>query len=88
MNLLRAGFPNGLEINSPDYFALWSFLEAEEFSHRAIATALDFAFDLDYLDVLWFCGQIQDSELCQREIQRIESLLNPHGLKEWRAEEE
>jgi hypothetical protein len=86
VTMLRAAFPTGVGINSPDYRALWSFLDHEQFTHRAVATALDFAFDLGYVDVLNAYAVIDDEALRAREIARVEGLLRPHGLERWRAE--
>ena len=86
VDLLRAGFPAGIKIDSPDYFAVWSFLDHAEFTHRAIATALGFAFDLNYYQALSAYAVIDDDALRTSEITRVEDLLRPHGLDRWRAE--
>ena len=86
VNMLRAAFPAGVAIDSADYCALWSFLDDDGFTMSAVAAALDFAFDLGYVEVLNTCAVIQDESLREREIARIEDLLRPHGLEQWRAE--
>ena len=86
VTLLRSSFPEGMEIGSADYFALWSLLDNEGFTFRAIATALDFAFGLGYVEVYGAYGKIEGEERRRAEIIRVESLLEPHGLDKWRAE--
>ena len=87
VRILRAAFPAGMVIDSPDYRALWSFLDHEQFTPGAVATALDFAFDLGYVEVFNAYAVIEDDALREREIARVEELLRPHGLEQWRAEE-
>ncbi|MEM1356018.1 MAG: hypothetical protein AAGH88_14180 [Planctomycetota bacterium] len=87
VKLLQAGFPDGMKIDTPDYFALWSFLDNEEFTFRAIASAMDFAFNLKYKDVYNANGLIEDLAKREREIARIEAILKPLGLEACRAEE-
>jgi len=86
VKMLRAGFPAGVAIDSPDYWALWSFLDEDQFTMSAVAAALDFAFGLGYVEVLNTYAVIEDELLREREIARIEDLLRPHGLEQWRAE--
>ena len=87
VRLLRAAFPEGMVIDSPDYRALWSFLDQEGFTHRAVATAMDFAFDAGYVKVLNAYAVIEDRALRRQEISRVEELMRPHGLDQWRSEE-
>jgi hypothetical protein len=88
VRMFRAAFPNGLPIDSADYTAACVFLDHEEYPHRAIAQILDFSFDLGYVDVLNALGFIEDNQARAREIARVEALLRPHGLDEWRREDE
>ena len=85
--MLRSAFPLGIEIDSDDYSALWSFLEEEECTDRAIATIMDYAFDLDYVEVLNSYGGIPNSEKREKEIERIEKILEKFGLEMWRKED-
>ena len=86
VKMLRLAFPSGLTINSDDFYALWSFLEDEEFTNRAIASTMDYAFDLNYMEVFNSYGGISDSDIRIEEIKRIEKLLSNFGLDEWRKE--
>src|SRR5688572_17335088 len=70
--MLRAAFPTGVAIDSQDYTALWLFLEQEGCSPSAIATSLDFAFDLGYLEARNALGQVRTAEERDREIARTE----------------
>jgi hypothetical protein len=88
VQMFRAAFPNGLAIDSPDYTAVCVFLDHEGYPHRAVAQILDFSFDLGYVDVLNALGFIEDNEVRTRETARVEELLRPHGLVEWRSEDE
>jgi len=87
VQLLRAACPDGLEIDTPEYVDLFAFLDAEDCTHRAIATAMEFAFDLDYYDVMASWPQTDDWPIPDA-IQRAELRLTPHGLEEWRADTE
>lgn len=87
VNMLRLSFPLSLEIDSENYFALWSFLENEQFTNRAIATVMDYAFDLNYLEVLNSYGGIPKSKKRDKEIERIKNILEKFGLEEWRNED-
>lgn len=84
--ILTKAFPDGMTIDSSDYCAIWSFLDNEGFSFRAIATALDFAFDLGYGEVLNAYAVIEDEELRLQEMKRVEQLMRPYGLDAWRKE--
>jgi hypothetical protein len=86
VKMLRAAFPSGMQLLSPDYNALITFLDHEDFPYRAIAQMLDFAFNLGYVNVLNELGFIEDQLLRLREIRRMETLLLPHGLDAWRIE--
>ena len=84
--MLRAAFPTGMVIDSPDYTALWLFLEQEGCSPGAIAASLDFAFDLGYVEARNARGHVASAEERDREVARVEELLRPHGLEQWRAD--
>ena len=80
VRMLRAAFPTGLAVDSPDYTALWLFLEQEGCSPNAIATALHFAFHFGYVEARNARGRVRTVEERDREIARAEELLRPHGL--------
>ncbi|MEM6471869.1 MAG: hypothetical protein AAF802_20080 [Planctomycetota bacterium] len=82
---MRAAYPDGIEIDTPDYVDVFAFLDSEGCSHRAVATAMEFAFDVDYYAVMASWPQTAEWPL-PAAIQRAESRLAPHGLDEWRAE--
>lgn len=88
VQMLRDAFPEGIQVGSSNYNALCAFLDSEAWPHRAIAHALDFAFDLGYLSVLNNLGTIPDAPIRQVEINRVQELLSPHGLVAWRSESE
>jgi len=88
VRIFRAAFPERLEIDSPDYTAVCVFLDHEDYPHRAIAQILDFSFGLGYVNVLNSMGYIEDAALREQEIARIERVLTPHGLADWRNEDE
>jgi hypothetical protein len=88
VRMFRSAFPNGLQIDSPDYTAACAFLDHEGYPHRAIAQILDFSFGLGYVDVLNALGFIEDDKIRAREIGRIEELFGPRGLESWRSEDE
>ena len=84
VNILRSAYPDGLQLGSENFVALFAFLDDDGFSHRAIAEVVEFAFDIDYYDVVagWPLGNRE----YQPEIQSVEQRLAPHGLAQWRAE--
>ena len=80
VQMLRTGFPSGIVIDSPDYNAIWAFFDRETWPDRAVASVLDFAFNLGYVTVLNAKGWIEDEALREREVLRIEQILSPLGL--------
>lgn len=86
VRLLRSAFPRGIEPASADFHALLAFLDDEGWPRRAMAHALDFAFDVGYVTAMNTQLQFPDADARKSEATRIECLLAPEDLQRWRRE--
>ena len=84
VSILQAAYPAGMVLNSPEYVELFTFLDEEDFTHRAIATAMEFAFDIDYYDVMNSWAVPEEETLWHKTIEIATKRFAAHGLEQWR----